>query len=314
VKAEDDSRYQDYGLESVIPAEADIENDTATFNIEVTPRAGKLPSGGKLYFKLTSSYEGDVDASFGGTVATDENDGKFIARPAGMPYIAGNSGDGTYVVSAVADLTSSGATLGVVVFGDGSVNSKSGMVDFMKAITVEYAWVDTEFNLNYVGNFNTHYFVNTAKHEYGLTKVGTYASHGVNYNIIAIDDNSGYTDYVLDVLPIDSTESISINVAPRSNVTPVGGKLSLNLSSPSGTQMFDAVVKLDETTRKYVANPSDMPYVAGDGSGYLLKFVAEIPSNGIVLNIPIKEGHDTNEIASFVNAMRIDYAWVDEAV
>jgi hypothetical protein len=317
VKTEDDSRYQDYGLESVIPTEADIENDTATFNIKVTPRAGKLPSGGKLYFKLESSYEGDVDVSFGGTVTPDENDGKFIARPTGMPYIAGDSGDGISVVSAVADLTSSDATLGVVVFGDGSANSKSGMIDFMKAITVEYAWVDTELNLNYGGNFNTRYHADADnQHQISkFTKVGDSVADTAAYDVKTADAYSGYTDYVLDVLPINDTKSISISVAPRSNVTPTGGNLYLFLHSIYGNLLCDAVVKLDETTNKYVANPSDMPYIAGrNANKYMLDFVVEVPSNGIVLDIPIKEGHSTTEIASSINGMSIDYAWVDEAV
>lgn len=132
-------QYQNYVLASVIPAEADLKSEyDATFSITVTPRSGATPSGGNLYFKLTSAYAGSSEVSFGGTVATDEKD-EFIARPSDMPYVAGTHGDGISAVNTVAKLTSNGATLSVVVTGDGS---KSSMIAFMKAISVEYAWVN----------------------------------------------------------------------------------------------------------------------------------------------------------------------------
>lgn len=133
-------------LESIIPAEADITktgNDVdATFKLKVTPRAGKLPPSGKFYFKLTSAYAGDEDISFNGTVATNDKDVTFAPKPSGMPYVAGHRGDGLVDSAAVAELTSSGATLEAGVFGNGKNVTKALMTEFMKAISVEYAWVD----------------------------------------------------------------------------------------------------------------------------------------------------------------------------
>lgn len=142
VEATTDSKYQDYVLESIIPAESDISDGDATFKIKVAPRAGKSPSGGKLYFKLSSTYSGSEDISFKGTVVPDETDDneKFKATPEGMPYVAGNRGDGLADIQAVASITSSGATLDVGVFGDNVSADK--IIDFIKAISVEYAWVD----------------------------------------------------------------------------------------------------------------------------------------------------------------------------
>lgn len=139
-------------LESIIPAAADITktgNDAdATFKIKVTPRAGKLPPSGKLYFKLTSAYAGEEDISFNGTVAPDEETNKFVPRPASMPYVAGWRAEGLEESGAVAEITSSGATLEVGIFG-GNVGvsglndtSASKIIDYIKAISVEYAWVD----------------------------------------------------------------------------------------------------------------------------------------------------------------------------
>lgn len=141
VEATTDSKYQDYVLESIIPAESDIDSEgVATFKIKVSPRAGTLLPYGKLYFKLSSAYSGSEDISFGGTVIPDDND-KFKAKPEGMPYIAGTRGDGLALTEAVASITSSGATLEAYVFGD-NVTNKSAIVNFIKAISVEYAWVD----------------------------------------------------------------------------------------------------------------------------------------------------------------------------
>lgn len=140
VEATTDSKYQDYVLESIIPAESDISDGDATFKIKVSPRAGTLPPYGKLYFKLSSAYSGSEDISFNGTVSPDDNE-KFKAKPEGMPYIAGESGDGAAFIQAVASITSSGATLEAGVFGY-NVTNKSAIVNFIKAISVEYAWVD----------------------------------------------------------------------------------------------------------------------------------------------------------------------------
>lgn len=140
VEATTDSKYQDYVLESIIPAESDISDGDAVFKIKVSPRAGTLPPYGKLYFELSSAYSGSEDISFNGTVVPDDND-KFKAKPKGMPYIAGMSGDGIATAQAVASITSSGATLEVGVFGY-KVTNKSAIVNFIKAISVEYAWVD----------------------------------------------------------------------------------------------------------------------------------------------------------------------------
>lgn len=150
-------------LESIIPAAADVTKTgtpapagvtntstdaEATFKIKVTPRAGKLPPNGKLYFKLTSSYEGNEDISFMGTVHPDDETGKFVPNISGMPYVAGCRGDGLADSLAVAEITSSGATLEVGVFGykigvSGlNDDSASKMINYIKAISVEYAWVD----------------------------------------------------------------------------------------------------------------------------------------------------------------------------
>ena len=139
-------------LESIIPAEADITktgNDAdATFKIKVTPRAGKLPPSGKLYFKLTEAYAGKEDISFIGTVSPTGENNTFVPKPEGMPYVAGSRGDGIARVEAVAELTSSGATLEVGIFGYGGFGengtdvTKDSMVKFMQSISVEYAWVD----------------------------------------------------------------------------------------------------------------------------------------------------------------------------
>lgn len=128
-------------LESIIPAEADIDSEgDATFKIKVSPRSGKSPASGNLYFKLTPTYSGSEDISFIGTVLMGDND-KFKANPDGMPYVAGNRADGLATVAAVASITSSGATLEVRVFGY-KVTNKSAIINFIKAISVEYAWVD----------------------------------------------------------------------------------------------------------------------------------------------------------------------------
>lgn len=135
-------------LESIIPAEADIEqegkNADAAFKIKVTPRAGKLPPSGKLYFKASSSYEGTEDISFIGSVSDTGKDNAFVPNPAGMPYVAGNRADGLFECAAVAEITSSGATLEVGIFGYGMkvAVTKASMIKFMQAISVEYAWVD----------------------------------------------------------------------------------------------------------------------------------------------------------------------------
>jgi hypothetical protein len=113
---------------------------TAHFGIKVTPRAGKLPSGGKLYFRLTSSYAGDEDISFNGTVAPNGDNDAFVPRPDFMPYIAGMRAEGLEHSAAVAELTSDGATLGVEIYGYNAANS--AIINFIKAISVEYAWVD----------------------------------------------------------------------------------------------------------------------------------------------------------------------------
>lgn len=132
-------------LESIIPAEADIEktdNDaSAAFKIKVTPRAGKLPPNGKLYFKLTSAYAGKEDISFNGTVHPDDKTDVFVPNT-GMPYVAGCRGSGIVDSGAVAEITSSGATLEVLILGFGKDVTKASMVMFMQEISVEYAWVD----------------------------------------------------------------------------------------------------------------------------------------------------------------------------
>lgn len=141
VEATTDSKYRDYVLESIIPAESDIDSEGgATFKIKVSPRSGKSPASGNLYFKLTPTYSGSEDISFNGTVIPDDNE-KFKANPDGMPYVAGNRADGLATVEAVASITSSGATLEVGVFGY-NVTNKSAIINFIKAISVEYAWVD----------------------------------------------------------------------------------------------------------------------------------------------------------------------------
>lgn len=138
-------------LESIIPAAADItrtgKDADAIFKVKVTPRAGKLPPNGKLYFKLTSAYAGKYDISFNGTVATTGKNDTFAPNPEGMPYVAGARGDGLVESYAVAEITSSGATLEVGIYGnnvgvDGLNSSVSMMTEFMRAISVEYAWVD----------------------------------------------------------------------------------------------------------------------------------------------------------------------------
>lgn len=147
VKATTDSRYQDYELESIIPAESDISDGNATFKIKVAPRTGRTPANGNLYFKLTSAYTGDEDISFNQTVDVSENgtpddltDDRFVAYPAGMPYIAGTRGGGTEINQTVAEITSSGATLEVGIYGYNV--SASVIVNYINAISVEYAWVD----------------------------------------------------------------------------------------------------------------------------------------------------------------------------
>lgn len=139
-------------LESIIPAAADITktgtNADATFKIKVTPRAGKLPPNGKLYFKLTSAYAGKEDISFNGTVHPDDKTDAFVPNTSGMPYVAGCRGDGNEYNESVAEITSSGATLEVGISGYGIVvsgasdDSASKMINYIKAISVEYAWVD----------------------------------------------------------------------------------------------------------------------------------------------------------------------------
>ena len=126
-------------LESIIPAESNISYGDATFKIKVAPRAGTLPSSGNLYLRLSSTYSGSEDISFDGTVIPDDTE-KFKAKPEGMPYIAGNRGDGLEDIQAVASITSSGATLKVGVFGYNVASSI--IVNFIEAISVEYAWVD----------------------------------------------------------------------------------------------------------------------------------------------------------------------------
>ena len=59
-----------------------------------------------------------------------------------MPYVAGMRADGLVESAAVAELTSSGATLKVGIFGTGANVTKALMIKFMQAISVEYAWVD----------------------------------------------------------------------------------------------------------------------------------------------------------------------------
>lgn len=94
-----------------------------------------------MYYKLTSTYTGADDISFGNTVLFDEdNTDKFIAIPSGMPYVAGLRGGGLEFGEAVAELTSSGATLEIGILG--YETSKSNLIAFMQAISVEYAWVD----------------------------------------------------------------------------------------------------------------------------------------------------------------------------
>lgn len=133
-------------LESIIPAEANImKTDTdaaATFKIKVTPRTGKLPPHGNLYFKLTSAYAGKEDISFDGTVRPIGAGDTFAPRILGMPYVAGSRGEGLVSSAAVAELTSSGATLKVGISGSGGDVTKASMFTFMQAISVEYAWVD----------------------------------------------------------------------------------------------------------------------------------------------------------------------------
>lgn len=92
-----------------------------------------------MYFKLSSAYTGEDDISFVGTVSVGLDE-KFIANPQDMPYVAGSRGDGLWRVSTVAELTSSGATLNVGVFGFNT--SKANILAYMQAISVEYAWVD----------------------------------------------------------------------------------------------------------------------------------------------------------------------------
>jgi hypothetical protein len=96
---------------------------------------------------LTSAYAGDEDISFGATVNTDDDNGtpddytddKLIAV-GGMPYIAGTAGDGTAFNASVAEITSSGATLEVAIIG--FKVASSAIINFIKAISVEYGWVD----------------------------------------------------------------------------------------------------------------------------------------------------------------------------
>lgn len=59
-----------------------------------------------------------------------------------MPYVAGIRASGIAKCAAVAELTSSGATLKVEIIGFGANVTKALMVKFMQAISVEYAWVD----------------------------------------------------------------------------------------------------------------------------------------------------------------------------
>lgn len=133
-------------FESIIPAEAGITKKNkdvfADFKIKVAPRAGKLPQNGKLYFKLTSAYAGKEDISFFGTVLPNGTGGKFTPRVEGMPYVAGWRAEGLEDSGAVAEITSSGATLEVGVLGSGEDVTRASMVMFMQAISVEYAWVD----------------------------------------------------------------------------------------------------------------------------------------------------------------------------
>lgn len=134
-------------LESIIPAEAAIEKTDekstyAGFKIKVTPRTGKLPPNGNLYFKLTSAYEGKEDISFFGTVLPTGEKDTFVPRIPSMPYVAGWRAEGIIDSGAVAKLTSSGATLEVGVLGYGKDVTRASMVMFMQAISVEYAWVD----------------------------------------------------------------------------------------------------------------------------------------------------------------------------
>jgi hypothetical protein len=140
VKATTDSIYQDYELESIIPAESDISDGNALFKIKVTPRTGRTPANGKLYFKLKSAYAGDEDISFNGTVSPTGNNDAFVPRPDNMPYIAGTRAEGLEHVEAVAELTSDGATLEVGIYGYNVDNS--AISNFIRVIIVEYAWVD----------------------------------------------------------------------------------------------------------------------------------------------------------------------------
>lgn len=132
-------------LESVIPTESGIvisgSEAAVDFKVKVTPRVGKTPSGGKLYFKLTSTYAGSADVAFNGTVKPN-GAGVFAAYPTGMPYVAGTHGDGLEYTYAVAELTPTGTTLRIEVLGDGAAITKSAVLEFIQAISVEYAWVD----------------------------------------------------------------------------------------------------------------------------------------------------------------------------
>jgi hypothetical protein len=89
---------------------------------------------------LTSAYAGDEDISFNGTVSPTGDNEAFAPRPAGAPYIAGMRAEGLEHGIAVAEITSSGATLAIEVYGYNAANS--AIIDFIKAISVEYAWVD----------------------------------------------------------------------------------------------------------------------------------------------------------------------------
>lgn len=133
-------------LESIIPKDIEKTNkDTyADFKIKVTPRTGKSPQSGNLYFKLTSAYAGKEDISFFGTVLPDGENNTFVPRVPGMPYVAGWRAEGIDESGAVAKITSSGATLKVGILGfDTKVTvTRDSMVKFMQAISVEYAWVD----------------------------------------------------------------------------------------------------------------------------------------------------------------------------
>lgn len=133
-------------LESIIPAAADITKTgtdaEATFKIKVTPRTGKLPPSGNLYFKLTSAYAGKEDISFDGTVHPDGETNTFVPNTSGMPYVAGWRANGIVESGAVAKITSSGATLEVGIIGSGKDVTEASMIMFMQAISVEYAWVD----------------------------------------------------------------------------------------------------------------------------------------------------------------------------